>query len=69
MPSLLVTTQEKVPRSSRDGLLKIALDLEARREESAKEESFRSQEVANVCDTYLPRSLIIVRREGSAMAW
>lgn len=30
MPSVLVATQEKVPRSSRDGLLKMALDLHTR---------------------------------------
>lgn len=30
MPSVLVATQEKVPRSSREGLLKMALDLHTR---------------------------------------
>lgn len=29
MPSVLVTTQEKVPRSSKEGSLKMALDLHA----------------------------------------
>lgn len=34
MPSVLVATQEKVPRSSREGLLKMALDLHTRAQDS-----------------------------------
>lgn len=72
---MLVTMQEKVPRSSREGLLKIALDLETRtrgnktRYEVKKNVAVeRDGQSGHFKDTYLPPSLTIVRREVSVIA-
>lgn len=67
MPSVLVTSQEKVPRSSREGLLKMALDLK-RKEMRNAALTWSWRWTVAFKETYFPPWVTIVRRDVSVIA-